>query len=176
MRPHTRLIPLNELVLEPERAAPQRFPAGDRPAGPDDPFSLVLVTPEKRVLAGHASLQAYRASGQNLIPCRVATAEEIDLWLTRIHNRILFEDLPGEQLDAHLDLYTGLCLYRRSCSALNAAGSGIPSGEPDPNRESPSGSPGEDPGPAPSDAGRPALPTGPYELRDWHQIEPFWFF
>jgi hypothetical protein len=176
MRSHTQLIPLDELILEPVRGAPRSIPPVDRPVGQDYPFALVIITPEKRVIAGHAYLKAYRASGQNVVPCCVADAEEIDLLLTRLHNRILFEDLPEEQLGAHLDLYTVLCRYRQSHAELKAAGSGIPGGGQDQNRASSASVPGEESEPAPSDAGHPALPAGPSELRDWHRGDPFWFF
>ena len=104
-------IPFGELILEPERMAAPRLSAlaGPGPAGAGLP--LVMVTPDRHVIAGRAYLRAGRIGGEDLIPCRVVHPDDLEITLTALHNQILYRQLDSDDLGRHLELYAELCRH-----------------------------------------------------------------
>jgi hypothetical protein len=114
MRSQIRLVPLDELILPPQRDTAEPSPSVRLPASGRAPFPQVIITPDHHVIAGRASLRAYEISGHREIPCRVTDGEDLDILLTGFHNTILYSELPGPELSLLLDSYADLCRYRQS--------------------------------------------------------------
>jgi hypothetical protein len=188
MRSDTRLVPLDELVLDPEEDAMGSLRNVDPPMSKSNSSPVVMVTPDKRVIAGHAYLNAYKLVGCEVIPCRIVNEDDIDVLLTSIHNKILYREPHGEELSLQLDLYAELCRYRQIGAAAHEKGSSEPSSAPQTDESGTTGNQGDssqkhrtgsaidEPAPGVPDAGHQTAFPGRCEVTDRPWADPFWYF
>ena len=177
------LVPTAELVCEMAAEVPLPGLRVELFGSENDPDPLVYVTPERRVIAGHAYVKAWQESGRSAIRCWVITDDDLGTALTRIHNHLLFRRLDTDELYRHLQCYGELCLHwhagrpahalppSESALTADAEESGSSHGDPSDSLPPPAGDAGVDPCFGPADG----LEPGEGDLRSWRRLDQFWY-